>query len=789
VNPEAQGCVSEFGYANGETYGIGEFYGNPVGSSIYFEMENLYRLAVRRRVEDELPSEVQSSLFDRDEEIVRRNRNITIYRNQLAERGIGAWEILSQKMGKSKQELMDMAAEGKLMADDALPLLIDGLGKYAGAMEKQSKTFGGLMSTMKDAFKEFAGQATIPLFENLKKLLQPAIDTLDQLTEKMRKNPKVMEGFFNTIFKVGGTVFKLLGEAMGNFYNNILKPLFEYFQENKDTIGNIFTGILGVLGTFQKVAGSVLTNLLENVIQPLFEIFLAHKDTFISLFKTFGEIVNAIVPTVGKLLTSLLGNAIIPLLEALSSNGGGISGFFNTLGTIIAKVIPIAVSLLQHLYESVLKPLFDFVAGNKDVLTELFTTFAGAIASLLPAVTSILQSLMENVLQPLINFLVNNRDQVWDFFATFGAIASQVGELLTGTLGTLLIEAILPLIQTIVDNKDVILNLFDNLLSVVEQVLPIVTGLIQSLIPFINELFTYFRENQGTIQNVFTEVGAIMESAIPVITTLIQSVITIAGILWQKFQDAKPILEDAWSNISQTIQGALTFIEGILKVFTALFTGDTQAFGEGLKNIFTGLWEAVKGIFGLALDGLALLITQGIPMIVGAVINLVVGIGEAMAGLMDKMFEAGTNLVKGIWQGMTNAKDWMIGKVKEFAGSILSAFNLEMDINSPSGVFETSGFWMIKGLAQGIEGQGKQAISSMQQLAGDLQKPFENGIAADFDLAQSLGSLNSAATLAQNSNMNREVKVTLEGELAPLVQRVKTDVAGDISTITSGGLT
>ena len=88
---------------------------------------------------------------------------------QLAERGIAAWDILSQKMGKSKSELMDMASQGKLFSDQVVPLLVEGMGtKFAGALDKQSKTFNGMISTMKDNLSMLSGKLAQPIFEKLK---------------------------------------------------------------------------------------------------------------------------------------------------------------------------------------------------------------------------------------------------------------------------------------------------------------------------------------------------------------------------------------------------------------------------------------------------------------------------------------------------------------------------------------------------------------------------------------------------------------------------------------------
>lgn len=88
---------------------------------------------------------------------------------QLAERGIPAWDILAQKMGLTTAELQDMTSKGEVMAQDVLPLLVEGLGdRFSGAMDRQSRSMGGLLSTAKDLVGQFSADVTGNLFEELR---------------------------------------------------------------------------------------------------------------------------------------------------------------------------------------------------------------------------------------------------------------------------------------------------------------------------------------------------------------------------------------------------------------------------------------------------------------------------------------------------------------------------------------------------------------------------------------------------------------------------------------------
>ena len=52
------------------------------------------------------------------------------------------------------------------------------------------------------------------------------------------------------------------------------------------------------------------------------------------------------------------------------------------------------------------------------------------------------------------------------------------------------------------------------------------------------------------------------------------------------------------------------------------------------------------------------------------------------------MGEVGKNLVSGIWEGIKNAKDWLLDKIKEWCGSVLNGIKAFFGIHSPSKVFK-----------------------------------------------------------------------------------------------------
>lgn len=98
---------------------------------------------------------------------------------QLSEAGVPAWTALAQKMGKSTAEVQKLSEKGKLGTKEIM-LLVDGLGDtYAGLAAKQSQTYEGLSSTIKDNMGKAFGEAFKPLYDFTTKGMKQVVKVLD----------------------------------------------------------------------------------------------------------------------------------------------------------------------------------------------------------------------------------------------------------------------------------------------------------------------------------------------------------------------------------------------------------------------------------------------------------------------------------------------------------------------------------------------------------------------------------------------------------------------------------
>ena len=124
--------------------------------------------------------------------------------NILQDRGVPIYKALAEVTGTNVAEVKKMASEGKISAD-IYNKAIDSIAKTTdGAMAKQSRTFSGMVSTLKDNLTTVSQKIVEPLFEKLIEVMPKIIEVIDKVTENLDKGLPLYESVKDAISSVFG---------------------------------------------------------------------------------------------------------------------------------------------------------------------------------------------------------------------------------------------------------------------------------------------------------------------------------------------------------------------------------------------------------------------------------------------------------------------------------------------------------------------------------------------------------------------------------------------------------
>jgi tape measure domain-containing protein len=176
---------------------------------------------------------------------------------QLTSIGIPAWDILAQAMGKSTSEVMKMSSKGLIPAKTAINQLVDGMEqRFPGMMDKQSRSYQGLMSTLKDNVVSTLGNIIKPKFEEFSNVVLPMlINVTKAVSDTFGKTHSVIQALGAGIGKAFGPGAQQVFEGLATGVKNVFGWLIEHHAGVQAALVGIASGF-AALSTINKITGT-----------------------------------------------------------------------------------------------------------------------------------------------------------------------------------------------------------------------------------------------------------------------------------------------------------------------------------------------------------------------------------------------------------------------------------------------------------------------------------------------------------------------------------------------------
>lgn len=186
-----------------------------------------------------------------------------------------------------------------------------------------------------------------------------------------------------------------------------------------------------------------------------------------------------------------------------------------------------------------------------------------------------------------------------------------------------------------------------------------------------------------------------------------------------------------------------------------------------LNEVFTQGGESAMNGLTAGMDTGALGITDKIK---GIVQSQVSSLQEEIAAA--DFPEKGKNIPEGVGDGIKAGAEIASESSKNMATKIKETFQNEMDIHSPSRVFNEYGGHITTGLAEGVDKGTNQPVSSVTNLANQIKKPFDS-LQSDFTYIgeMAMSGLNtglwsgSGSVMATANSIAERVKATIKSAL------------------------
>ncbi len=343
-------------------------------------------------------------------------------------------------------------------------------------------------------------------------------------------------------------------------------------------------------------------------------------------------------------------------------------------------------------------------------------------------------------------------------------------------LGDVALASLAPIIDGLGSAISSLTNWFGGLPQPVKMIIVVVLGLVAALAPMLliaakiiaaigtimtlaPQLAATFGVVKGTVvvlQGAFAKLFAVM-MANPIILIIALIAALVAGFIYayNHCEAFRHVVNDAFEKIKEVVSGV---IESLVNFFTVTVPNAINTMVSFFANLPGAIWSAITG----AVDRVNQWGSNLFDAATGAASDLVSGVVDKVASLPGQMVEIGGNLVEGLWNGIGNSKNWIIGKIDGFGTSILSGIKGFFGIHSPSKVMaDEVGRYLSEGIATGITDYQDAPINAgdkmKKKLIKNLSRP--DGIRNDMPISNQTNSRDKSFESSKHSNA---VPLTIE---------------------------
>ena len=292
---------------------------------------------------------------------------------QLAQLGVPVKDILAKNLGLAKDELSRIGELG-IDADVAIQALIDGMNeRFPDMMKKQSETFEGILSNIKDNLGQAFGGIGLGVFEEAKKGLLEIKEITDTFLLNVQQNKNIFDDILPRDLAQKIT-------ALWNELQNILsevKPLIEplgealgaVFELSIDKARLLYVALRPIVAVLVEIASIAL-----EAAAALAEFVDFGYEKILSLNDATSETTDAIYSAFGELWESVKQDTVDFCTAAIEIHVG--------MAVAIAEVIGSIIDAFESVFSSVAETVGSYMETATNYVRGFIEWVNSAIGSL-----------------------------------------------------------------------------------------------------------------------------------------------------------------------------------------------------------------------------------------------------------------------------------------------------------------------------------------------------------------------------------------------------------------------
>lgn len=555
-----------------------------------------------------------------------------------------------------------------------------------------------------------------------------------------------------------------LADAFATAADNIVKNLAEIIPRFAETLpalgGAIIAQIPGLVAAIVPAVLSAGQSVLKQLQDAVLDFdFAGTADKVVQMITGFieGDGLGSLLDSLVTIFTGIVNGISSMLPSLLPALIELISYVVTSLLDQLPAILDCALELILGLAQGILAALPVLIEALPEVISSIVEFLISAVPQIIDAGIELLMALVD-ALPVIIDALVDALPQIIEATVTaLIAAAPQIAKAGIKLLGAL-IEAI-PVI--VVELAKAVPDIVAAIIDVLAELPGLIGEVFAEIVTDLVEWGQQMLSNASTaMSNMLSQVNSIIQELPGKIWThLVNAVNKVIAWGQQMLSNASTAMSNMLSQVSSIIQelpGKIWthLVNAVNKVVAwgqQMVSNASTAASNMLSKVSSTLQQLPGKVWDYLSQAAQKVVTWGTQLAqkgAAAATQLFNSIVNGLSSLPSKMAEIGSNIVSGIWNGISSGWNWLTNKVSNLANSLLDAAKDALGINSPSKEFaDKVGRWIMPGVGKGLDKSMPATLKDMKAKAGELVSAMRA------EMSASVGQLSVGASHAAGLRM------------------------------------
>lgn len=285
---------------------------------------------------------------------------------QMIEAGFNPLQEISESTGESMASLYDRISKGTISVDEitaSMQRATSEGGKYFQSMEKQSQTFSGLISTLKDNAQQLLGEVVKPISDGLTESLLPAaISAIEQLTQGFEENG------------VSGMI-----QAAGNIVNGLFTGMTEnapmLISTGTELLNQFLLGIATGIPALLTKGFEIVTQLALGILQNLPQLITQGSEVITNFISGILSSLPSVLQSGADMILNLLHGLVQDAPQIITQAGVMIADFASAIGERLPDILQKGIEIIGELLAGIIEEVPNLLASIPGVIADIGSAF------------------------------------------------------------------------------------------------------------------------------------------------------------------------------------------------------------------------------------------------------------------------------------------------------------------------------------------------------------------------------------------------------------------------------